>query len=405
MHGTRSSGSGSLNRARLMTAFARWVANGLVLVSAFLAIRSELPRVAHGDGLWDFGSFVASGRAAANGLNPYGIYPLTLRVELPGFESWNPNLNPPISALLFQLFDVADPEIAFEVWRWTSVTFYAAAVFLLIRRFWNLHAPIIAMWAFALAGFWDTLFLGQIYLPLVFAGVAAWLLLECNRAVAAGILIGFVVSLKPNFLVWPVLLFLSGYRVSALVSIGTAAAVGAIPLVLYGPEVYQQWFALITSDSARAFFLTNASLLGLATRAGVPMLGMLAGLALLGALAMWAYWLRPGVMAASALGLVASLLASPLGWIHYTLFLLPVIWSYWHKPVMRIVALMLLVPVPFVIDQITEPRWIQLTAGSVYGWAMVLCLLVLIAHEWRGRRMASQEKLALPRLRGVATPS
>ncbi|KLK94474.1 hypothetical protein AA309_03245 [Microvirga vignae] len=388
-----------------MTASERWAANGLVLVLAFLAIRSEFPRIAYGDGLWDFGSFVASGRAAAEGLNPYGIYPLTLRVELPGFESWNPNLNPPISALLFQLFDVADPETAFEAWRWISIAFFAAAVLLLIWRFWNPQAPILAVWAFALAGFWDTLFLGQIYLPLVFAGVAAWLLLERSHAVAAGILIGVVVSLKPNFLVWPALLFLSGYRVSALVSVGTAAIVSAIPLVLYGPQIYQQWFALIASDSARAFFLTNASFSGLATRAGVPMLGMLAGLALLGALAIWAYWLRPGVMAASALGLVASLLASPLGWIHYTLFLLPVIWSYWHKPVMRIVALLLLVPVPLVIDQLTEPRWIQLTAGSVYGWAMVLCLIVLIANEWRGQRMNSQEKSALPRLRDVAAPS
>src|SRR3712207_7586219 len=44
---------------------------------------------------------------------------------------------------------------------------------LLVSRVGNrVEALIIAVWAFALAGFWDTLFLGQIYLPLVLAGVA-----------------------------------------------------------------------------------------------------------------------------------------------------------------------------------------------------------------------------------------
>src|SRR5215217_3664640 len=154
-----------------------WIASLALAVLSAYVIASEYPRVISDHGLWDFGSFVASGRAAREGLNPYGVYPLTLRVELPGFESWNPNLNPPISALLFQLFDLAEPHRAFQVWRWISVAFYAVTVLLLVLRFRGPEAPLIALWAFALAGFWDTLFLGQIYLPLVFAAVAAWLLL------------------------------------------------------------------------------------------------------------------------------------------------------------------------------------------------------------------------------------
>ncbi len=68
---------------------------GLVAV---LVIAAELPRALPGESLMDFGSFVASARAARDGMNPYGVYPLTLHVVLPGFESWNPNLNPPRSA-------------------------------------------------------------------------------------------------------------------------------------------------------------------------------------------------------------------------------------------------------------------------------------------------------------------
>jgi hypothetical protein len=236
---------------------------------------------------------------------------------------------------------------------------------------------------FALAGFWDTLFLGQIYLPLVLAGVAAWLLLERGEAIGAGILIGLVVAIKPNFLVWPVLLFLAGHRAPALIATATAAVISAIPLAIDGPEIYRRWIELVASDRERAFFLTNASLSGLAARAGVPALGLVLSAALLGSLALWALWRKPSVMRASAFALVASLLASPVGWIHYTLFLLPVLLSYWNRPAMRLVGLLLIVPVPFIIDQFAKPAWIQVTIGSVYGWALVLCLIVLAASAWR----------------------
>ncbi|HEY8381274.1 MAG TPA: glycosyltransferase family 87 protein [Microvirga sp.] len=362
-------------------------------------IAGELPRVQPSDLLWDFGSFVASGRAAQEGLNPYGIHPLTFHVSLPGFEAWNPNLNPPISALLFQLFDSPDPHHSFRVWRWVSVAIYLAIVLLLLWRYPS-HAPLpLILWLFALAGFWDTLLLGQIYLPLVLAAVAAWLLLERGEGVFAGILIGLVVAIKPNFLVWPALLFLAGFYRPALVSGLVAGLISAIPLVLYGPEVYRQWFELIASDRERAFFLTNASFAGLAARAGLPVLGPVLSLALLGGLAAWAFFLRPSVLRASALALVASLLASPLGWIHYTLFLLPILVAGWHRPALRLVSILLIVPVPFVIGQFEKPALTQLTIGSVYAWALVLCLGVLLLDEWRlarrvpGRKTSSAETL------------
>ncbi|NBJ10911.1 glycosyltransferase family 87 protein [Microvirga arsenatis] len=376
-----------------LAAAARWISGIALVVLSILAIRAGLPRMADG-GLWDFGSFVESGRAARAGSNPYGVYPLTLHVQLPGFESWNPNLNPPISALIFQLFDVADPRAVLRVWRWISILFYGAAVLLLLRRFQGPQAPVIAVWAFALAGFWDTLLLGQIYLPLVFATVLAWLLLEREESLWAGVLIGFVVAIKPNFLVWPALLFLSGHRPVALAAAGTAAVISAVPLAVYGPEIYHQWLELVVSDRERAFFLTNASFAGLAARAGVPALGIFLGLGLLAGLAAWAYWRRPNVVSVSGMALLAALLASPLGWVHYTLFLLPVLLTHWHRPAIRVVALLLIIPVPFVIDQFTKTTWIQFTIGSVYAWALVLCLADLIAVEWRQNRQDETENEA-----------
>ncbi len=371
----------------MRVASARWLTGFVFALLSAYAIASELPRIAPSESLWDFGSFIASARAAKEGLDPYGIYPLTLHVQLPGFEAWNPNLNPPISALLFQLFDVADPYSAFRVWRWISVAFYTATIILLTLRFGggSMQSTFLALWAFALAGFWDTLLLGQIYLPLVFAGAAAWLLLERGAGLGSGILIGIVVAMKPNFLVWPVLLLLAGYYRPAFAAVLTAAGISAIPLAVFGPDIYSQWIHLVLGDSERAFFLTNASLSGLSARAGLPMAGTMLSLVLLIGLAVWAYWRRPDAVSVSALGLVASLLASPLGWIHYTLFLLPVLLSHWHRLAMRAVALLLIIPVPFVIGQFNKPAWIQLTIGSVYGWSLVLCLAILLTEEWRKR--------------------
>ncbi|MFN7102961.1 MAG: glycosyltransferase family 87 protein, partial [Pseudorhizobium sp.] len=355
---------------------------GLAVLSLW-AINFEFPRVVSDHGFWDFGAFVASGRAAAAGLDPYGIYPpLTPHVVFPGFEAWNPNLNPPISALLFQLFDVADLDTALRVWWVISLVCYLAAVVLLLRRYSEgLEAILLGLWAFALAGFWDTLFLGQIYTPLVLAAVIAWLSLEQGKLVQAGIMIGLLVSMKPNFLVWPVLLFLAGSWRPPLVAAATAAVVAAIPLAVFGPQIYLDWLTLVASDGDRAVFLTNASFAGLAARAGLPLLGTVLSALLLLTLAAWAAWRKPGTMDVSSFALVAALLASPLGWIHYTLFLLPVLLHHWQRPWTWPVAVALTIPVPLVLAQFGAAPWVQLAIGSVYGWSLVLLLLGLIANE------------------------
>jgi hypothetical protein len=300
-----------------------------------------------------------------------------MHVVLPGFDSWNPNLNPPISALLFRAFDLAEPETTLRVWWAISVGCYVATVLLLVARYRDSHPAALALPAFALAGFWDTLFLGQIYLPLVLAGTAAWLLLERGQGTWAGILIGVVVAMKPNFLVWPVLLVLARHYRPAVVAVATAAAVSAVPLLWWGPEVYRQWVELIASDRERAAFLTNASLTGLAARAGIAGLGVIVSVCLLAVLGGWALLRRPDPLRASAFALLASVFASPIGWIHYTLFLLPVFAMGWGSRAMRAVVLLLMVPVPFIVGQLGTSPLNQLTVGSAYGWALVLCLVVL----------------------------
>ena len=357
---------------------------GLALI-AIWAIAVELPRSLPGDSLMDFGSFVASGRAASQGLNPYGVYPLTFHVSLPGFEAWNPNLNPPISAILFQAFDWTDPAHAFRIWWGVSVLCWVFGALLLMWRYGRgiESVVVIGLWSAGLAGFWDTLVLGQIYMPLVLAGIVAWLLVERGEDVWPGLLIGFVVAMKPNFAVWPALLLLAGHSRLALVSGATVALISAMPLAVYGPEIYRQWLTLVATDAGRAAFLTNASLAGLAARVGAPNGGLVLSGAVLAGAGLWAVRCRPDRVRASEVGILAALLASPLAWIHYTLFLAPMLLRRWDQLPARFAAALLLVPVPLIIDQFGKPAWIQVSVGSIYNWALVLCFVVLATEEIR----------------------
>ncbi|HVL69114.1 MAG TPA: glycosyltransferase 87 family protein [Vicinamibacterales bacterium] len=329
--------------------------------------------------LRDYGSFVASGRAATAGENPYGIHPLTFHVVLPGFDVWNPNLNPPVSLPLFALFDTADPHRGFRWWWITSLLAYGAAVLLLTRRYGGRRSLLLPLWALALAGFWDTLALGQIYLPLVLASAGAWLLLDRGRPTAAGILIGVVVAVKPNFAVWPALLLLAGYVRPAAAAGATVVALSALPVAIYGWTVYRQWVELILSDAGRAAFLTNASLPGLLQRLNAGAAGAVAAVAILAGLATWAVRRRPTVLTASACGLFGGIVASPIAWVHYTLFLLPVFFWMRLSPAAVAAAALLVVPVPLMLRTLDAPLWQQVTLGSVYNWAVLLLGVALTA--------------------------
>jgi hypothetical protein len=269
----------------------------------------------------------------------------------------------------------------FRIWYGISIALYALTVLLLMVRYSALPRTVFLLWAFALAGFWDTLLLGQIYIPLVLAGVAAWLLLERGEALWAGVLIGFVVALKPNFAVWPVLLFLSGHMRPALWALLTAALISVHPAVVLDRRFMANGSSCSPPTRSAPFSSPMPRSLACSQGSAAAPLGLALSAALLLAAAAWAFWVRPSVTRVGAIALTLSLLASPIAWVHYTLFLLPVLLSRWDLNGMRVVALLLIVPVSFVVSQFGRAAWIQVTVGSVYNWAIILCLCVLIADE------------------------
>jgi hypothetical protein len=370
----------------------RWIQATLLLLLILWQLQRSLPYPQ----LADLGSFIASGRAAGQGLNPYAIYPLSFHVVLPGFSTWNPNLNPPVSLPFFELLGSMDPYRAYRLWWSFNFLCYIGLIVLLVRHYHPKQPWLPALCAFAAAGFWDTLLLGQIYVALAFISAIAWLLLEKDRPLMAGIVIGFVVANKPNFIVWPCLLLFSRHVRAAIAGFISAALFTALPLLRYGPGVYKQWVTVVTQHpNDHLDFLSNGSIPALIQRLGIaPSFAMAACAIFLLALAGWAWYSRPDVLRVSALGLVASLLASPLGWVHYTLFLLPVFLYLPATPVLGVVVVLLIIPVSKIIDTfITAPAWQQATFGSVYAWALILLLIYLWTLPQNGKIAPSEKQL------------
>ena len=349
---------------------ARLVAALALVVLIVTGLERSLP----GPDLRDFGSFIASATAGSRGQNPYGVYPLTFHVVVRGFDVWNPNLNPPISVVFFRLFERLQPGYAFRLWWSISLVCYAAAVLLLARRYGARANWLLIVWAFAHAGVWDTLFLGQLYLPLALMVIASWLLLDMDRPLSAGLLMGIVVACKPNFLAWPALLLLSRHWRAPATAAAVAAMLTLLPVVTVGTDVYRQWLQVIVSDDTRAAFLTNASIPGFMQRLGLRPLGaLLSAGALIGAAA-WSFRRRPSPLDASAVGIAVGIAASPIAWVHYTLFLLPVLFRRTATPMLTVAAALLVIPVPVTLLFVDAPLWQQATIGSVYNWAVLCCL-------------------------------
>ncbi len=329
--------------------------------------------------LLDFGSLVASGRAAAAGLNPYDIYPLVWHVSfsIPGTDFYAVNMNPPISLPVFELLARFDPATSYRVWYVVSFGLYLLVIRALIREYREHVTPIRAAWPLAIAGFWEAQHLGQVYVPMLVAVTGAWLLLRRDRSILAGILIGLMVAIKPNFLVWPVLLLLAGHWSAGLAAVGTAGLLSIAPLPRYGVEIYSLWIEAVNRLDPLTK-MGNNSLNGLMGRLGQPWIASLLSAVLLLTLAAIAWRYRPSTLHISALALVASLLASPITWVPYTIVLLPIFFARPWTTALRGAALILMIPVGLTVTLAVFFPSLYVLLGGVYLWGLLLVLAALM---------------------------
>lgn len=297
------------------------------------------------DGLRVFGSFWASGWAARHHLNPYLPGPLTWIFTLPGHPGKviDLNLSPPAMLPLFAGLSYFNPDAAVKVWTFLSCGLFVACGGLLVWQYREHIQHRQILWFLLARAALNTLGLGQDYAVFVALAAVAWVLLERDRQVAAGIFLGLLIAFKPNYVLWAVLLVFCGRWRASAVAVGVAAGLCALPLALYGPGIYGEWMRAVAGDP-HWFFPNEASITGFATRVGHPRIGEALAAALLVTACGVVVWKRPSLRNTSGIALSVAMLASPLAWFHYALLITGPLFAKRWDLVLSLMLLLLMLP-------------------------------------------------------------
>ncbi len=322
----------------------------------------------------DLDAFLSSGRAVINGTNPY--------------TGWTqhygllPNRNPPISLLAFMPLSNFTVEQVYPIMYAVSAVMSIASVIMLYLWYRPnipfLHASVI----FASSGLWSIFSVGQIYIFLLLDIVIAWILIHKKNYLLAGLFIGFLISIKPNFILWPFLLFLAGFRKVSISAIISAIFFTLIPAPFLGLSVYFEWLKLSSTAFAEngMYSPENASAFGFADRLGAIGIGYVIVAFILCLTIFWIFKTRPDIELVGRAAIVISVLASPLGWNMYSALMLPIFFiPKWNKPIV-LASILFMIPSP-TLHELSDLSPISLIlTGSFYFMGLMLILISSLAQ-------------------------
>lgn len=303
----------------------------------------------------DLDCFIGSSTYLRAGQNPYEY-----TVTLPGHPP-SPNLNAPLSLVLLWPLAGLSVVSVFPAWAIASLVAYSATLALPLRG--RRPSFIVILWALALPGLWYTLQAGQVYTFLALL-VAGALVLAVRHPALAGVCLGLLIALKPNFGLLALVLFAAGHRRLAASSLVAAGLLALIPAALFGPQIYRHWLSAGIRYSNP--FWGNGSLGSLASRLNIPALPLVAAL-VLGTLYR-VHRAHPDPEGALLAGLCLSLLAAPAAWIGYAVLLVP---PLARRP-LGVPAALLAVPTTFMLLPDWLFRWTN--PGILFCVAMLWVL-------------------------------
>lgn len=365
------------------TTIRRIIYTGFLLVSMFI---NGIFLFNGWDSLHDFGSFIASGQLAREMKNPYSVdSPLIFLVQFPkiDLEGLAPNLNPPISVLIFEQIAQVEPFLAINIWRIISIMLFIVAIVLLQKTYpvSGFDGFLRIAWSFNLAGFWHAIQLGQLYTAMLLLTVLTYILFERRQMVSAGIFLGILIVIKPNFFLWAFLLLIGGQLSVFISAVLCAIAISSIPVLVYGTNIYTQWLeASSIYTPTLLLFPGNNSLQGLTARFGLPTLGIILGIALIAVLTWYVITKKPPIPGLNILGILTSLLISPIAWTGYMLVLLPHFFrsSNWNW-LLKAGAVIFSVPVifPLVFFETYDANFVLF--GWFYGWGLLMVFASLFS--------------------------
>jgi hypothetical protein len=200
--------------------------------------------------------------------------------------------------------------------------------------------------------------------------------LKSKRELLAGIFLGLLIAIKPNFIFWAVLLLVGGNWKVFLSAAISAATISTIPLFTDGFLIYQQWLTASSLFTPKLLlFPGNNSFQGLTSRVGHVNIGIILSALVAFVISWHVFKTKPAVSIVNRLGVVVSLLISPIAWTGYTLMVLPIFFEK-HKLKWDIIlsSAIFSIPVMFslVLFQTNFPNFIIF--GWLYGWGLLILL-------------------------------
>ena len=332
----------------------------------------------------DFGSFAASGINLRKSSNPYDpSSDLIFDVKFPVLNAGGrlPNLNPPVILPLFELISENSVLFAVHFWRVVSILMFALTLIGLSRIFKG--TAMRYLWAASITGAWHTFELGQIYIPLLVLTALIWTLSEKENFILAGVFLGILVSIKPNLLVWVMLIAFSKNWKYALAALATVFVLGIIPIILYGGDIYREWLNVIRIDSHILPMPGNSSISGILSRLDLASWSTASSITFLTFILVLCFTkIRPTTKPnrINEIGLLVSLLISPLAWTGYTILLLPAFLSRNEWKWTRVIsAAILSIPFWVTLYFYQTSRLNAVIWGSIYMIPLVLTLYESLA--------------------------
>ena len=336
--------------------------------------------------LLDFGSFISAGKAAREGQDPYTTdSPLVFQVDSQNSDQTlpSPNLNPPVSVFFFRPLADVNPAKAVLLWRVISTVMFVSGVFILARSYPEFTNPVRILWALNLAGFWNTIALGQIYAPIFLLAIGVWIFTENKYSILAGIMLGTIIAIKPNFIFWLLLLGVAGQTATILSAAVTALVLSLLPIAFFGPQIYQQWLMAISNYPLIGLLIAgNSSLQSLTARFGSAIPGLVLSVLLVIVSLSLAHRRKYIPSKANTLGIVGSLLISPFSWAGYTILTLPILLSKsrWNWRLI-LAAGALSFPYLLILYLFQQSLFSSVLFGWLYGWGLLLILIDLIINN------------------------
>lgn len=357
----------------MLDARPRLITRLMFIIACVISLMHALPRSLPDGSIGDFGSFWDSGRAAIDGNNPYTWGRHTFFVRLDKKTVFNYNLNPPPSLLFFAPLSYVDPDLGYLLGYVISLALVAFIIFATARTSAIEDRYLFLVWGMCLPILWDTLKLGQIYVLLAALVCCAGAAMRSNHGLLGALSMGIFVSVKPNF--GAALLFGNSreWAKTAFWIVMVVVAVNLLCVSLFGLDIYLRWYEAATHDISRLAFPTNISLPGVAFRLiNAPVVGIVTPLCVVGGI----YLVRNTAHLETRLkvGFLVSILASPIGWVHYLLVIFPLLTKFKIDNLGLLIMTLYLAPISSVVRSYYQESVLDTTMSFFYPVATLLLL-------------------------------